>query len=63
MTCETGVFGCRSALAASLGLATADHDDAFAFNANSTAETITEGLDLAGLTYLVTGATLSLIHI
>ena len=57
MTCETGVFGCRSALAASLGLATADHDDAFAFNANSTAETITEGLDLAGLTYLVTGAT------
>ena len=57
MTCETGVFGCRSALAASLGLATADHDDVFAFNANSTAETITEGLDLTGLTFLVTGAT------
>ena len=57
MTCETGAFGCRSALAASLGLATADHDDVFAFNANSTAETITEGLDLTGLTYLVTGAT------
>jgi WW domain-containing oxidoreductase len=57
MTCETGGFGCRSALAASLGLATADHDDVFAFNANSTAETITEGLDLTGLTYLVTGAT------
>ena len=57
MTCETGAFGCRSALAASLGLATADHDDVFAFNANSTAETITEGLDLTGLTYIVTGAT------
>ena len=57
MTCETGVFGCRSALAASLGLATADHDDVVAFNANSTAETITEGLDLTGLTFLVTGAT------
>jgi WW domain-containing oxidoreductase len=57
MTCEAGGFGCRSALAASLGLATADHDDVFAFNANSTAETITEGLDLTGLTYLVTGAT------
>jgi len=57
MACETSTLGCRGALAASLGLATADHDGAFAFNANSTAETVTEGLDLSGLTYLVTGAT------
>tara|TARA_B110000977_G_scaffold167412_2_gene216005 strand:+ start:18198 stop:19604 length:1407 start_codon:yes stop_codon:yes gene_type:complete len=57
MACQAPTGGCRNVLAASLGMASPDIDDVFAFNATSTAETISEGLDLSGLTYLVTGAT------
>lgn len=57
MACRAPTGGCRTVLAASLGIGTPDTDDVFAFNATSTAETISEGLDLGGLTYLVTGAT------
>jgi WW domain-containing oxidoreductase len=51
MSCEPGSLGCHSVLAASLGWRSGGR-----FGAASTAEEVTEGMDLAGRVYLITGA-------
>ena len=52
MSCDVGAVDCRTVLATSLGWPTGGP-----FGAASTAEDVTEGADLTGRVYMVTGAT------